>query len=218
MKKENYKRFLLPVSFLAAFVLWTVLVRLVDVAPVGPLGSSVGFSHLNLAFHNLTGVHWALYDWTDRLSLIPLLTVAGFGLLGLSQWIRRKKLLKVDRSILALGGFYLLTGAAFLLFEVFPVNYRPLLIGGELEASYPSSTTLLVLCVMPTAMMQLRGRIKQPMLRKCVSIAITAFIVFMVIGRLVSGVHWLTDIIGGSLLSAGLVMMYDSLIGGKIHE
>ena len=151
MKKENTKQFLLPGCFLAAFCLWTVLIRLVDVAPVGPLESSVGFSHLNLAFHNLTGVHWALYDWTDRLSLIPLLTVAGFGLLGLSQWIRRKKLLNVDRSILVLGLLYLLTGATFLLFEVFPVNYRPLLIDGKPEASYPSSTTLLVLTVMPAA-------------------------------------------------------------------
>ena len=211
MKRENYKRFLLPGCFLAAFVLWTVLVRLVDVAPVGPLGSSVGFSHLNLAFHNLTGVHWALYDWTDRLSLIPLLTVAGFGLLGLSQWIRRKQLLKVDRSILVLGGFYLLTGAAFLLFEVFPVNYRPLLIDGKPEASYPSSTTMLVLCVMPTAMMQLRRRIVQPSLRRWVLVLLGLFTGFMVAARLISGVHWLTDIIGGILLGIGLVTLYRSL-------
>ena len=106
----------------------------------------------------------------------------------------------------------------FLFFETCVINYRPVLIDGILEASYPSSTTLLVLCVMPTAMMQLRDRIKQPMFRKCVSIAITAFVVFIVIGRLISGVHWLTDIIGGTLLSAGLVMIYESLIGGKIHE
>ena len=211
MKKENYKRFLLPGCFLTAFCLWTVLIRLVDVAPVGSLGSSVGFSSINLAFHHLTGVHWALYDWTDRLSLIPLLTVAGFGLLGLSQWMERKQLLKVDRSILVLGGFYLLTGAAFLLFEVFPVNYRPLLISGALEASYPSSTTLLVLCVMPTAMLQLRLRILQPGLRRWVLVLMAIFTGFMVMGRLISGVHWLTDIVGGILLSAGLVTLYCAL-------
>ena len=212
MKKENNNRFLLPISFLAAFCLWTVLIRLVDVAPAGPLGASVGFSRLNLAFHNLTGVHWALYDWTDRLSLIPLLTVAGFGLLGLCQWAKRKKLLKVDRSILALGVFYLLTGAVFVFFEICPINYRPLLIQGKLEASYPSSTTLLVLCVMPTAMMQLRLRILQPGLRRWVLLLMRLFTGFMVAGRLISGVHWLTDIIGGILLSTGLVLLYSAAV------
>ena len=210
MKKENKKKLILSGCFLAAFCLWTVLIRLVDVAPAGPLGSSVGFSHLNLAFHNLTGVHWALYDWTDRLSLIPLLTVSGFGLLGLCQWVKQKKLRNVDRSILALGGFYLLTGAAFVLFEIFPINYRPVLIQGELEASYPSSTTLLVLCVMPTAMMQLRRRVPQPGLRRWVMLLMGLFTGFMVAGRLISGVHWLTDIIGGILLSTGLVLLYSA--------
>ena len=212
MKKENSKQFLPPGCFLAAFCLWTVLIRLVDAAPAGPLGSAVGFSRLNLAFHNLTGVHWVLYDWTDRLSLIPLLTVAGFGLLGLCQWAKRKKLLKVDRSILALGVFYLLTVAVFVLFEICPINYRPVLIQGKLEASYPSSTTLLVLCVMPTAMMQLRLRILQPGLRRWVLLLMGLFTGFMVAGRLISGVHWLTDIVGGILLSTGLVLLYSAAV------
>ena len=30
-------------------------------------------------------------------------------------------------------------------------------------------------------------------------------------GRLLSGVHWVSDIIGGALLSGGLVMLYDSI-------
>ena len=54
----------------------------------------------------------------------------------------------------------------------------------------------------------LNSRIKNTALKKTMSFLITAFIVFMVIGRLVSGVHWFTDIIGGALLSAGLVTMY----------
>ncbi|MBQ2911285.1 MAG: phosphatase PAP2 family protein, partial [Clostridia bacterium] len=92
------------------------------------------------------------------------------------------------------------------------VNYRPVLINGYLEASYPSSTTMLVMCVMPTAIMQFNARIKNNVLKRFVASAIIAFIVFMVIGRLVSGVHWFTDIIGGVLLSAGLVMMYRAVI------
>ena len=214
MKK---RRFCIAIGLLAAFILWTIAISLIDVQPIGPQGSIVGFATLNSFVHNLTGTHMTLYVITDWLGLVPVAFGFGFAALGLAQWIKRKSMLKVDGSILVLGGFYVVTLAAYLFFESYVVNYRPVLIEGYLEASYPSSTTLLVLCVMPTAMMQLRDRIKQPMFRKCVSIVIRAFIAFMVIGRLISGVHWLTDIIGGILLSAGLVITYDSLIGGKIH-
>ncbi len=215
MKKQ---KFCTALGLLAAFTLWTIAIQLIDVQAIGPRGSTIGFSTLNVFVHDLTGVHMTLYVITDWLGLVPIGFGFGFALLGLAQWIKRKSILKVDGSILILGGFYTVTLSAYLFFESYVINYRPVLIEGYLEASYPSSTTLLVLCVMPTAMMQLRDRIKQPMLRKCVSTAITAFIAFMVIGRLISGVHWLTDIIGGILLSAGLVMIYDSLIGGKNNE
>lgn len=184
---------------------------MIDVQPIGPEGSAVGFAALNGFVHRLTGVHMALYTLTDWLSVIPPIFLAGFALLGLVQWVKRKHLLKVDRSILVLGGFYLVVLAAYAFFEVFAVNYRPVLINGILEVSYPSSTTMLVMCVMPTALLQLRSRIRSGAVRRWVSIAITAFTLFMVIGRLISGVHWFTDIIGGALLSAGLVMMYHSL-------
>ena len=215
MKK---KKFCIALGLLGAFALWTIVISLIDVQAIGPQGSTVGFATLNSMVHKLTGVHMQLYTITDWLGLVSVAFGFGFALLGLAQWIKRKNILKVDRSILILGAFYIVTLAAYLFFESYVINYRPVLIAGYLEASYPSSTTLLVLCVMPTAGMQLQGRIKSHALRKVVTVAITAFIVFMVAGRLVSGVHWLTDIIGGILLSAGLVMIYDSLIGGKIHE
>ena len=205
-------RFYISLGLLGAFALWTVVVAQFDVQAIGPQGSAVGFATLNRFFHQLTGVHMPLYVITDWLGLVPVAFGFGFGVLGLSQWIQRKSIRKVDDSILLLGGFYIVTLAAYLFFESYVVNYRPVLIEGFLEASYPSSTTLLVLCVMPTARLQLRQRIRQPMLRKAVSLGIDAFVAFMVIGRLVSGVHWLTDIIGGILLGAGLVMLYDSLV------
>ena len=130
---------------------------------------------------------------------------------GLSQLMKRKHLKQVDFTILVLGGFYLLVMAAYVLFEMLVINYRPVLINGCLEVSYPSSTTMLVLCVMPTAIMQLNTRIKSKTLKRCATFGITAFIIFMVIGRLLSGVHWFTDIVGGALLSAGLVMLYHSV-------
>lgn len=213
MKQETQKNFRIAMCLMAAFALWTAAVGFVDVQAIGPQGSAVGFATLNGFFHNLTGVHMSLYLITDWLSLIPLGFVPGFALLGLVQWIKRRKLLRVDYSILVLGGFYVVVMAVFVLFELFVVNYRPVLIGGQLEASYPSSTTMLVMCVMPTAMMQLNARLRNQALRRCVTFSMATFMVFMVIGRLVSGVHWLTDIVGGALLSAGLVMMYRAFLG-----
>ena len=196
---------------LAVFVLWTVLIRFVDVEAIGPRQSSVGFATLNGYIHNLTGVNMSLYIITDWLGLVPIGVAFGFAVLGIVQCIKRKSLLKVDRSILTLGGFYIVVMAVYILFEIVVINYRPTLIDGYLEASYPSSTTILVMCVMPTAMMQLRTRIKNDLFRRCVMLTIAVFITFMVIGRLVSGVHWITDIIGGALLSTAIVLMYYSI-------
>ena len=211
MKKIRKKMFFMGAGFLGAFVLWTVLVSYVDVHAIGQNASSVGFATLNGCVHNFTGVNMLLYTITDWLGLVPIGVAFGFAVLGLVQWVGRKSLFKVDRSILALGGFYVAVMAVYILFEFVVINYRPTLIDGYLEASYPSSTTMLVMCVMPTAMMQLHARIKSEVFRRCVLISIAAFTAFMVIGRLASGVHWLTDIIGGALVSAGLVITYASV-------
>ena len=209
MKKQRVQNLRAASGLFVAFALWTAAVRLIDVQPIGPNGSEVGFSAWNAAVHDLTGVHWSLYVITDWLGLVPVCLMLGFAILGLVQWIQRKRILAVDRDILALGGFYLVVAAAFLFFEQFVVNYRPVLIDGCLEASYPSSTTLLVLTVMPTAMMQLHDRIGRPVFRRVVLIAIVAFTAFMLVGRFLSGVHWMTDIVGGILLSGSLVLAYD---------
>lgn len=211
MKKKK-KKLWIAVALFAAFALWTALVCLVDVQAIGPKGSSVGFASLNKFVHEFTGVNWFLYTVTDWLGLVPIAVAFGFAFLGLVQLIKRKSVCKVDYSILALGVFYAVVIFVYVFFEMVVVNYRPTLIDGVLEASYPSSTTILVMCVMPTAAMQLNARIKNDALRWCVIIAIAAFTAFMVIGRLLSGVHWVSDIIGGALLSAGLVLMYRAII------
>ena len=211
MEKKSGRLFLVGTSLLISFVLWTMLILFVDVRAIGPNSSSVGFASLNGFVHELTGVNMSLYVITDWLGLVPIGVAFGFAVLGLVQWIKRKSLLKVDRSILALGGFYIIIMVVYVLFEFVVINYRPTLINGYLEASYPSSTTMLVMCVMPTAIIQFRTRIKNDLLRRCVMLTITVFIAFMVIGRLVSGVHWMTDIIGGALFSTGIVLMYYSI-------
>lgn len=195
-------------GLLVLFVLWTVLIRTVDVRAIGPEGSKVGFAAWNAWFHQLTGVHMTLYTVTDWLGLVPILICGCFGILGLYQWIRRKRLFQVDPDILLLGVYYLLVIAGYLVFEMVPVNYRPILIEGYLEASYPSSTTLLVLSVMPTLKFQADRRCGNRAVRCLAAAFAVLFSAFMVTGRLVAGVHWATDIIGSVFLSAGLFLLY----------
>ena len=208
----------LAICSLFAFVLWTFLVRFINVQAIGPQGSKVGFASVNGFFYALIGVNMRLYVITDWLGLVPVFIAFGFAIFGLIQWIKRKNILKVDYSILALGVFYIVVFSAYILFEYVVINYRPVLINGYLETSYPSSTTLLVTCVMPTEIIELRRRIKNNALKQGVTFTMIAFILFMVVGRFISGVHWFSDIVGGLLLSAGLVLGYDyatSLHGAK---
>lgn len=196
------------IVLLVLFALWTWAVSTVDVRPIGPGGSRVGLASLNEAFHGWTGVHMGLYLATDWLSLVPVGCVLGFGALGLVQLVQRRSLLRVDRDLLVLGVFYVVLLGAYLIFEEHIVNWRPVLIEGVLEASYPSSTTLLVTCVMSTTFMQVTRRVHSSVIRRAVQISVAVFALLMVGARMVCGVHWLSDVVGGLLLSAGLVLAY----------
>ena len=196
------------ILFLVLFVIWTILIQTVDVQMIGVNGTKVGFSFLNQAFHTLTGCNMTLYFVTDWLGLVPLIVCCIFGRLGLFQLIKRRSLFKVDKDILLLGIYYFVVIVLYLVFEMFPINYRPILIEGRMEASYPSSTTLLVLSVMPTLMIQISRRLNNHRFKRVIYVFTVIFILFMIISRLISGVHWFTDIIGSIMLSMGLVYIY----------
>ena len=207
MKNEK-NEFTAGILLLLAFVVWTVLIQTVDVQPVGVNGTTIGLVSINTWFHKLTGVHMLVYTITDWLGLVPIFICLLFGILGLVQLIKRRSLFKVDKDIILLGVYYVIVIFAYLIFEMIPINYRPILIDGFMEASYPSSTTLLVLSVMPTLKYQIDRRSSNPTLKKEINIFLICFSLFMVIGRLFAGVHWCTDIIGSVLLSGGLFNLY----------
>jgi len=199
-------------GLIIAFVVWTVLILIVDVQALGQNGTNIGFATFNLWFHKLTGVHMSIYTITDWLGLVPICVCLFFGSFGLMQLIRRKSLFKVDYDIIILGIYYIVVIAIFFAFEVVPINYRPILIDGVMEASYPSSTTLLVLSVMPTLVFQANRRLNNTFLKNGIFIYSVLFSIIMVIGRLIAGVHWFTDIVGGILLSAGVFYIYKAVI------
>lgn len=212
MKKSEKKLLNVGMILMVVFVIWTALIQRVDVQSVGQNGTNIGFATLNCWFHKLTGVHMAIYTITDWLGLVPIFVCMLFGGIGFVQLVKRKNLFKVDFDISILGIYYVLVIFGYMIFEMIPINYRPILIEGIMEASYPSSTTLLVLSVMPTLNFQVKRRMKNTMMKNVINTFSILFSLFMVIGRTVAGVHWLTDIIGSVIISTGLYLIYKSSV------
>lgn len=194
------------------FIVFTILVRVIDVQAIGPQGSSVGFASINGAVFSALGSNKFFYYLTQILGIVSLLLALLFVAMTIYQWKVRKKLSLVDRDLVALMLFYVLLGVCYGLFEVVIVNYRPVLLDG-LEASYPSSHTMLTICIMSTGILQIQKRIQEPRSRAQVQWVMALIIAIMVLGRLLSGVHWFTDIVGGILLSAALVKLYCAFAG-----
>ena len=213
--KTKKRLFFVSIAFIFAFALWTVLIQIIDVKSIGVNDTDVGFATINSRFHSLIGVNMTLYSITDWAGLVPIFVCMLFGVTGLFQAVKRKSLIKVDSDIIILGVYYVIVILCYLIFEMIPVNYRPILINGIMEASYPSSTTLLVLCVMPTLVFQVKNRVKNVTFKTIICIITILFSVFMVAGRLISGVHWVTDIIGSVFLSAGLYNLYKAFAFNK---
>lgn len=212
MKKNEKNTLITGTIMLILFAVWTVLIQTVDVQAVGQNGTDIGFAGLNVWFHKTTGVHMWVYTVTDWLGLVPIFICMIFGVVGLVQLIKRRSLLKVDKDIILIGIYYILVIFGYLIFEMIPINYRPILIEGRMEASYPSSTTLLVMSVMPTFAFQVHRRIRNTKVRYGIYAFTVLFTAFMVVGRTVAGVHWLTDIAGSVMLSSGLYLIYQGAV------
>lgn len=212
MKKRGKLWFMTGLVMVVLFIVWTVLVQTVDVKIVESTGTTVGFATVNEWFHQITKVHMWLYTVTDWFGLVPVIVCMIFGMIGFIQMIKRKSLWKVDHDILLLGVYYVIVILGYLLFEMISINYRPILIEGRLEVSYPSSTTLLVLSIMPTLIFQTNRRLNNKKIQQWIALVANTYTLIMVVARMISGVHWVTDIIGSILLSMGLFAVYQGVV------
>ena len=204
--------FVVSMLLLILFAVLNAALLLVDVQPVGPLGSSVGLATVNNAVFRNIGTSELWYSITELLGKASLLLAAGFAVAGVVQWIRRRSLAQVDAGILIMAGLYVIIGIVYIFFEKCIINYRPVLIDDVLEASFPSSHTLLTLCIWGAALIYFRKMLWNRPLRIAITFVCIAATVIMVVGRLLSGVHWFTDITASVILSAALLSLYASLL------
>lgn len=193
---------------LLGFMGFTLLVRTVDVQLIGLEESAVGLAALNSWVHDAIGIHLWWYGLTDWLGVLFVAVGLGFAAVGAVQLFKRRNLWKVDREILWLGVLYIAMAVCYIGFKRFPVNYRPVILNGEAESSYPSSHILLTMCVMSTTVLQMKRLLPGERIRRWITAVCTALLTVTIVGRVISGVHWATDILGGILLALALVELY----------
>ena len=210
---EKKSKFVLSSISGILFIVLIVLVRCVDVASIGPEGTAIGLSHLNKAVFDLFGVNMGWYKITEFFGILAILTALLFAFAGFIQLIKRKSVFKVDKEILELGSLYILVGILYVLFEIIIVNYRPVIMPDAqgVEASFPSSHTMLICTIMGSTMMFIGRYIKKKEICRIVQVICCLIMVTTVIGRLLSGVHWFTDILGGVLISIALLSLLSGI-------
>lgn len=192
-----------------------VMLGTYDVAAIGAGGTDVGFSTINLKVHELTGVNLTWYEITNYIGYFAIAVCAVFALVGLIQLISRRSLIAVDREILSLGGLFICVMACYVIFEKVVINYRPVFMDGstEPEASFPSSHTLLGLTVMIATAIIIGRYVSSKALANLIRVLCVVIAIVCVVGRLYSGVHWFTDIVGGVLLSTTLILLFAAAAG-----
>lgn len=206
-KKRN---FLISAILILIAIVFTILVKVVDVKPVGANETSIGFATVNQFVFKTIGVNMVWYHITDWLGIVSICIAMAYALIGIIQLVKRKSLFKVDKEIIILGLFYIFVIALYIFFEKIIVNYRPVLMDGSLEASYPSSHTLMIICLCGSFII-VNKRLFNNNISKVINILSLVIIFITVIGRLISGVHWFTDVIGGIFISLALLMTLYSL-------
>ena len=210
--KANKKYFVISAIFFCLFIIFTLMVKYIGVAPVGPENSKVGFATLNKAISDNLPYNDLMYNLSEVLGYVAILTVGIFGLFGIMQLFIKKGFTKVDKDLYILCGLYACALLTYIVFEKVIINYRPVILEGELEASYPSSHTMLAVTFMMAAIQQFSMRLKKEKSRQMVLIACALVGIGVIITRIISGVHWITDIIGSILVSLAWFMLYLGMI------
>ena len=209
------KKSVVSILLVVLSIIYTLLVKFVDVSNIGPKNSNVGFSHINKLFNGIFGYNKVIYVITEVLGYLAILIVLIYGCIGLYQLIKRKSLKKVDKEIITLGIFYVIVICIYVFFEKVIINYRPVIMDRVLEASYPSSHTLLALFVCGSAVLVNNKLFKDFNYKKEINIFLLVLLGLIVVGRLISGVHWFSDVLGGIIIGCTILYIFNYMINKK---
>lgn len=216
---KSKKNYVVSGVFALLAIILIVLVKTFDVAVWEVTGTPIGFYGINTAVHKFFGMNIIWYTITEAFGILALAVCAVFAFVGLLQLIKRKSLFKVDSLIIKLGGLYAVVIVLYALFEKVVINYRPeYLVQDELEASFPSSHTMLICVVMGSTIMVLGKYLKNEKIANILKICCALIMVATVIGRLICGVHWFTDIIGGILISTALLAFFAGIASKELDQ
>ena len=215
MKKKSY---ILSLFLLVLAITFTILVAKVDVKPVGPINpetgvtSEVGFATINSAIAKRFEYNSVCYNISKYVGFLAFAFIAFYGIIGLIELIKKKSFKDINKVLYALVVFYVCIAIIYALFEVLTINYRPILMDNELEASYPSSHTLLAICVCGSSLIVSHHLIKKEKLKIILNVVATIMMILIIVTRFLSGVHWFTDIIGAIIISAFMLQSFSNTI------
>lgn len=213
---KNKKRYLIGgFAFFLMFIIFTTIIKFIDLKNIGPHNSSVGLATINNFFVNKIGFHNKIYKLTEILGIIPIIIVLIYAIIGLYSLIEEKSFKKVNKNLYYLAIFYIIVLGIYVLFEKVIINFRPVVIEGILESSYPSSHTILAICICGSSIILNNSIFKNNKIAKLENIISFIIIVMLPLLRFISGVHWFTDIIGGILLSLSLLLFFKYFVDCK---
>lgn len=214
---KNIRNIIMSVIMTIFSGVFVYLVKTVDVKAIGPNKSSVGFSGINKAYADMVGSNMTIYKLTEIFGLLVFIIVGVYGLIGIYQLFKRKSLFKVDREIIGLGILYVLMISVYLIFDKIAINYRPIIIDGELEPSFPSSHTMLAICTCVSSLMVYKKYVPSKF-NYLVLFSTVLLLTLVFLGRTISGVHWISDILGGVIISLTLLTYFYTIIKWKKTE
>lgn len=187
-------------------LIFTILVSFVDVKIFNVTNTKIGLYSLNKIFlvNSINSNYINIIS--NGIFLICLLVIILMLLLITFEYFKTKK---INKNNLNFFIHFLIMVLIWIIFDkILIINYRPILINGNIEGSYPSTHVMVSTFVLLFLSDQLKKIFKNDKIFYIISIGL---IIIQSISRILLTMHWFTDIIGGLLI--GCLLFFTFLRG-----